>query len=45
MCDVPKMTPEIAEHIKNTLLFLYADQIGVKLQDLDVNIKKKDEPA
>lgn len=43
--SIPKMTSDIADFVKNTLLRLYADQVGVKLQDLDVSIKKKEEPA
>lgn len=43
--EIPKMTSDIADFVKNTLLRLYADQVGVKLQDLDVSIKKKEEPA
>ena len=43
--SIPKMTSDIADFVKNTLLPLYADQVGVKLQDLDVSIKKKEEPA
>lgn len=45
MGDVPKMTPEMAEVVKNTLLFLYADQMGVEMKDLEISIKKKEEPA
>ena len=36
---VPEMTPERAELIKNTLLFLYADQIGVNRKDLNISIR------
>lgn len=43
MDDVPGMTPETEELIRNTLLFLYADQIGVRQEDLDVSVKKKEE--
>lgn len=43
--SIPKMTSDIADFVKNTLLRLYADQVGVKLKDLDVSIKKKEEPA
>lgn len=43
--SVPEMTPEIADNIKKSLLFLYADQIGVKVEDLDISIVKKLEPA
>ncbi len=43
--SVPEMTPEIADNIKRSLLFLYADQHGIKLEDLDVSIVKKVEPV
>ncbi len=43
--NVPQMTSEIKDLIKNTLLDLYADQIGIRRKDLEVTIKKKEEPA
>ena len=43
--NVPQMTSEIKDLIKNTLLDLHADQIGIRRKDLEVTIKKKEEPA
>ena len=43
--NVPQMTSEIKDLIKNTLLDLYEDQIGIRRKDLEVTIKKKEEPA
>lgn len=43
--SIPKITPEIANNLKNSMLRIYAHQQGVKLEDLDVSIIKMVEPV
>lgn len=42
---IPEVTPDIACRMKETLLSLYAHQMGIKKEDLKLEFQKKTEPA
>ena len=43
--SIPKVTPEIANNLKSSMLRIYAHQMKCRVEDLDIKIKKMVEPV